>query len=127
MGADWYTCVSYYGYEIKIPLNKSYRQVIKMLKEFCIPMPFMFNGILSEFHSRMEGSSLCQRISLDNNAQLFLGFKVPNDLNTLLQLQNDLDEFIKQNPILNDIEFKEESTFFSGIEWYDDVEDEDEY
>ena len=59
MDTDWYTCLTFYGYEIKVPEDITYRKFVNTLMEIneFLQEPFKITGILSQFHSRIEYAS----------------------------------------------------------------------
>ncbi len=132
MGADWYSCFSFFGYEIKVPENSTYAKLFNKLAGLnsVLEEPFRIMGILSEFHSRMEGGDDSE---MDESADLVIGFYPTNDFKIMDELSNKLSEYIIDNPLLQGLTFSENSTFYSGIEWTnhityesDDAEDDED-
>ena len=132
MGADWYSCISFFGYIIKVPDNVSYRKFVKKLfgLDSIIEKPFKITGMLQEFHSRMEYASESEIKEMDDYAILILGFNPPSDITELSELAKKLSEFVIDNPILNGLTLSEKPNFFAGIDWFDNIdihEDTDDY
>ena len=128
MGADWYSCLSFFGYEIKVPEDTTYRKFVNKLFgiESILEKPFSIMGLLSEFHSRMEGMTSYELSEMDENAYLILGFFPTNDFTEMAELAKKLAEYITDNPILTGLTFDEKPKLYSGIDWYSNVEVEEE-
>jgi len=131
MGADHYTTFTFFGYIIQIPTDTTYRKYGGKLYGLngVIGDSFEITGMLSEFHSRMEGASYEEIKELDDDAQLIIGFCPSADLTILVDKAAQLSEYITDNPIFEGIKFSEKPKFISGIDWFQDIEsyeDEDE-
>jgi hypothetical protein len=127
MGADWYSPLTFYGFQIEIPEIYTYREYCKIIIEIesIIPNPFEFMGILSEFPDEL--SEFPDKLSkLDNDAQLIIGFRPDNNLTKMLELYNELSEYITDSPVLDGITFSSEAKFFTGIDWYSHFEFNDD-
>jgi hypothetical protein len=123
MGADWYYCFSFFGYNIQVPQGITYR---KFVKKLCGPgsivkEPFMITALLPEFHSRMEGAD--ELSYLDHCANIVIGFYPSGDLNKMVELNKDLSEYITDNPLFEGITISSTPEFYSGINWFDNVVD----
>ena len=131
MGADWYYCFTLFGYEIKLPSGITYPKFVNELmkiNEF-LQEPFKITGILSSFHSRMEGSSFEELSELDDGAIIIIGFKPPSNLEYLTHLINELKDYVTDNHYLMGLEISETPEFYSGIKWFEryyDYESSDE-
>lgn len=129
MGADWYSTLIYFGYAISIPRHKSYRKFVGKLYGLngIIQKPFEITGVLSDFHSRMEYASSQELAELDDSAQILIGFTPPSDIDEFVKLANDLKEFVSDNSILEGLDIETKPQFFSGIDWFDsiDIEEDD--
>ena len=129
MGADWYGPFIIYGFEFDIPADTRYRKFLQELLELndIIEKPFEITGILSSFHSRMEGSD---NIDLDDSAVIVIGFKPDNNLEKTMELGSKLSEYIIDNPIFMGFDIVGLPKFHCGIEWNhepdEESEDEDE-
>ena len=120
MGADWYTCLTYFGYKIKVPENTSYRNFVNevnKINEF-LEEPYKITGLLRSFHSRMEYSSDYELQELDSGATIIIGFKLDNNVDTFTQLVNELKEYVIDNYYLMGLELSDPQ-FYSGIDWFD--------
>lgn len=132
MGADWYYCETFFGYKIAIPDDTTYRRFIRDLSGLCeiIKAPFKITGILSNFHSRMEGMESDEREYLDNDANIIIGFRPDGELSRIVELNTELLEYITDNPIFEGFDIADKPAFYSGIDWfeyyldYDDSDDE---
>jgi hypothetical protein len=115
---DWYYTVSFFGYEITIPDDTTYRKFCRELYgyEGCLQPPFEITGIISEFNSLLDASSL------NDKAKIVIGFKPSNDINETLELSKQLAEYIVDNPIFEGLIFSDKPQFFSGIDWYSNIE-----
>jgi hypothetical protein len=121
MGADWYTCLTYYGYSIKVPDGINYRKFVNDLmkiNEF-LQEPYKITGILQSFHSRMEYASDSELADMDDYATIIIGFKPPSDLEYLTHSINELKEYVTDNHYFMGLEIAETAAFYSGIEWFD--------
>jgi hypothetical protein len=128
MGADWYSCFSFFGYEIKVPEGTTYRKFVNKLFgiESILEKPFSIMGLLSEFHSRMEYASDNELQELDESAYLIIGFYPTNDFKEMATLAEKLSEYITDNPILEGLTIEKKAEFYSGIDWFSHIECEDD-
>ncbi len=132
MGADWYSCGTFFGYKISVPEGTTYRKFVRDLSGLCdiIQSPFKITGLLANFHSRMEGMEADKREYLDNDANIIIGFRPDSCLSDIVELNKELLEYITDNPIFEGIDISKEPAFYSGIEWveyylyYDDSDEE---
>jgi hypothetical protein len=128
MGADWYESLAFYGYSVNLPAGVTYRQYIKELDALnaILPAPFIFTGLLTMFHSRMEGASNDDLDELSEGAHILIGFYVNENLEKTTADSKKLAEWVAENPILDGIEIASEARFYSGIDWWDIVIDSEE-
>jgi hypothetical protein len=128
MGADWYESLILYGYSVKLPAGVTYRQYIKELDALnaILPAPFIFTGLLTMFHSRMEGATRDELDELSEGAHILIGFYVNENLEKTLGDAKKLAEFVAETPILEGIEIASEAMFYSGIDWWDTIIDKEE-
>jgi hypothetical protein len=129
MGGDWYTSLVYYGMAIDVPDGENYRLFVSnayKLQPF-LDDQFHIVSLLSDFHSRMEGSD-CE--DLDSGAVLLIGFVPSNNLEETARLGAELNRYVKDNPVLEGYDVMGDSKFFSGILWdelrWGEIEDEEE-
>jgi hypothetical protein len=136
MGADWYTCLTYYGYRIKVPDGITYRKFVNDLmkiNEF-LQEPYKITGLLESFHSRMEYASDGELEYMDEGATILIGFKPDNNPDMFTHSVNELKEYVTDNHYFMGLEISDTAKFYSGIEWFDryyeyessDDEDEDD-
>ncbi len=120
MGADWYTCLTYFGYSIKVPDGMTYRKFVNKVNEIneFLQEPYKITGLLESFHSRMESMSEWEQESFDEAATILIGFKPPADLTMLIHNINELKEYVTDNHYLMGLELSETPRFWSGIEWF---------
>lgn len=120
MGADWYTCITYFGYRIKVPSGMTYKKFVNTVNEIneFLQEPYKINGLLESFHSRMESMSEWDQESLDESAVILIGFQPPNDPTILTHNISELKEYITDNHYLMGLELDETPKFYSGIEWF---------
>lgn len=121
MGADWYTCLTYYGYSIKVPDSINYRKFVNDLmkiNEF-LQEPYKITGILQSFHSRMEYASDSELSEMDDYATIIVGFKPSSKLEDFTHEVNELKDYVTDNHYFMGLEIAETAAFYSGIEWFD--------
>jgi hypothetical protein len=128
MGADWYESLILYGYSVKLPSGEIYRRYIKELDALnaILPAPFIFTGLLTMFHSRMEGASREDFDELSEGAHVLLGFYANENLEKTAADAKKLAEWVSENPILDGIEIASEARFYSGIDWWDIIIDKED-
>jgi hypothetical protein len=140
MGADWYYCLTYFGYLIKVPDGISYKKFVNQVNEIneFLQEPYKITGLLSNFHSRMESMSEWEQESFDENAVILIGFEPKdNSFDTFIHNVNELKEYVTDNHYLMGLELDDSPKFYSGIEWFtnmyyeyessdDDDDDEEE-
>jgi hypothetical protein len=135
MGADWYTCLTYFGYCIKVPDGMTYKKFVNKVDEIneFLQEPYKITGLLESFHSRLESASEWELESFDEAATILIGFKPPADPTMLTHNINELKEYVTDNHYLMGLELSETPKFWSGIEWftnmyyeYESSEDSDE-
>ena len=140
MGADWYNCLTFYGYGIKVPDGMTYKKFVNKVNEIneFLQEPFKITGLLQSFHSRMESMSEWEQESFDSSATILIGFKPDDTLDMFAHNVNELKEYVTDNHYLMGLELSETPMFLSGIEWFtnmyyeydsssdDEEEDEDE-
>jgi hypothetical protein len=123
MGADWYESLVLYGYAVELPEGVIYRNYIKELDALnaILPPPFIFTGLLTMFHSRMEGAPKEDLDELSEGAHILLGFYVNEDLDRATADSKKLTEWMAENPILDGIKIASDARFYSGIDWWDAI------
>lgn len=135
MGADWYSCLTYYGYSIKVPDGMSYKKFVNKVNEIneFLQEPYKITGLLQSFHSRMESMSEWEQESFDSSATILIGFKPDDSLDMFAHNVNELKDYVTDNHYLMGLELSETPMFWSGIEWftnmyyeYESSEDEEE-
>jgi hypothetical protein len=139
MGADWYYCLTYFGYYIKVPDGMTYKKFVNQVNEIneFLQEPYKITGLLQSFHSRMESMSEWEQESFDENAVILIGFEPKdNNFDMFIQNVNELKEYVTDNHYLMGLELDETPKFYSGIEWFtnmyyeyessDDEEDDEE-
>jgi hypothetical protein len=133
MGADWYTCLTFYGYKINVPEGTTYRKFVNTINEIneFLQEPYKITGLLESLHSRMESMSEWDQESLDAGAVILIGFKPDDNLDMFIHNVNELKEYVTDNHYFMGLELEETPKFYSGIEWftnmyYEYVSDEDE-
>ena len=139
MGADWYYCLTYFGYGIKVPNGMTYKKFVNQVNEIneFLQEPYKITGLLQSFHSRMESMSEWEQESFDENAVILIGFEPKdNNFDMFIHNVNELKEYITDNHYLMGLELDESPKFYSGIEWFtnmyyeyessDDEEDDEE-
>jgi hypothetical protein len=117
MGADWYNPFIIFGCEFVIPPEISYRKFIKKvlpLKDFMTT--FSIRGILTSFHSRMEGD-IDDNKDLDELAYVVIGFEPSGDFEKMIELRTKLLNFVTDNPIFEEFEIVKVAKYYCGIEW----------
>jgi hypothetical protein len=140
MGADWYTCLTYFGYRIALPDDMSYRAFVNTVNEIneFLQEPYKITGLLQSFHSRMESMSEWEQESFDESAVILIGFEPKdNSFDMFTHHVNELKEYVTDNHYLMGLELDESPKFYSGIEWFtnmyyeyessDEEEDEEDY
>ena len=127
MGANWYHCISVFGYKIQVPEGTTYRKFVKKLwgPSGIVRDPFMITALLPDFHSRMEGADYDELTSFDNIADIVIGFYPDADLNKMIELNKELFEYITDNPIFEGIDIDSTPDFYSGIDWFEGVGESD--
>ena len=136
MGADWYTCLTYFGYGIKVPDGMTYKKFVNTVNEIneFLQEPYKITGLLQSFHSRMESMSEWEQESFDESAVILIGFEPKdNNFDMFIHNVNELKEYVTDNHYLMGLELDETPKFYSGIEWfinmyyeYESSDDEDE-
>jgi hypothetical protein len=135
MGADWYYCLTFYGYRIFVPDGITYKKFVNQVNEIneFLQEPYKITGLLESFHSRMESMSEWEQESFDSSAVILIGFKPDNKLEDFTHNVNELKEYVTDNHYLMGLELDESPKFYSGIEWftnmyyeYDSSDDDDE-
>lgn len=136
MGADWYTCLTFYGYRIGLPDGMTYKKFVNQVNEIneFLQEPYKITGLLSEFHSRMESMSEWEQESFDASAVILIGFKPDDNLDMFVHNVNELKEYVTDNHYFMGLEIDKTPKFYSGIEWFTNMyyeyesseEDEDE-
>jgi hypothetical protein len=131
MNSDWHHPFTFFGYEIQVPNDMTYRKFIHILFdiESIIDSPFKITGILSEFHNRIDDIDEYERDVLDDLASVVIGFYPVNDLNKMVEMHKQLTEYITDNPVLVGLDITKCAKFYCGIDWFyrfDGESDEDD-
>ena len=128
MGADWYSPFILFGSAISIPSGKTFASFLYKLLSLSLEKPFQIRGMLSQFHSRMEGMSEEDYESMSESAEIVIGFMPSNDMMVNCDRIATLKELMSSAP-LNKYSFSV-PTFRTGISWegnpYEDTEYSDE-
>jgi hypothetical protein len=126
MSISWYNTFTFFGYEIIIPENTTYRKFCKELYGInsIVEPPFEITGILSDFHNQLDSSDTEELTQFDEQAYLVIGFKPQNDMEEMLRLSIQLSEYVIDNPLLEGINFSIKPRFFSGIDWFETLDDD---
>lgn len=139
MGADWYTCLTYYGFRIFVPEGITYKKFVNQVNEIneFLQEPYKITGLLGSFHSRMESMSEWEQESFDDGAVILVGFNPDDNLDMFTRNVNELKEYVTDNHYFMGLQLDETPKFYSGIEWFtnmyyeyesssDDDEEEDD-
>ena len=136
MGADWYFIQGFYGYEICVPNDSSFKETVQLLADLSniIDQSFVIVAVLSEFYSRVDDMDVEELKEMYEHSSFIIGFRTINELNKIVENANALKEYITDNPIFTGIEFVENPGFFCGLEvfgslydmFYDDDDNSDE-
>lgn len=124
MGADWYYCLTYFGYGIKVPDGMTYKKFVNQVNEIneFLQEPYKITGLLQSFHSRMESMSEWEQESFDDSAVILIGFEPKdNSFDTFIHNANELKEYVTDNHYLMGLELDESPKFYSGIEWFNNM------
>lgn len=125
MGADWYTCLTYFGYSIKVPDDINFRKLVNIVNEIneFLQEPYKITGLLENFHSRLENASDLDLEILDSYSTILIGFKPNDNIDMFIQNVNELKEYVTDNHYLMGLELDETPKFYSGIEWFTNMYD----
>ena len=136
MGADWYTCLTFFGYRITLPTDITYKKFVNQVNEIneFLQEPYKITGLLESFHSRMESMSEWEQESFDDSAVILIGFEPKdNNFDMFIHNVNELKEYVTDNHYLMGLELEHTPKFYSGIEWftnmyyeYESSDDDDE-
>ena len=133
MRCNVYTCLTFYGYEIEVPKNISYKKFVDklLLPSARLRMPFTITGLLPEVLGKMEFLSKDDLLWFDDDVNVLIGFTPDDDLNKTLELANELSKIITDNRIVEGLKISKTPKFYSGVEWFDryigsDNEDDDD-
>ena len=121
--AEWHHIDTFYGYEVSIPEDYTYKEFINTLDEFndILKEPFQFKSLISGFYMDV---TLDEPYIMNNNSNIIIGFYV-SDIENILDLSKELAEYV-DNPIMQGIEISKKARFYSGIDLFRMDEDEDE-
>lgn len=122
--AEWHHINTFYGYEVSIPEDYTYKEFINILDEFndILKEPFQFKSLISGFYMDV---TLDEPYIINNNSNIIIGFYV-SDIENVLELTKELAEYV-DNPVMEGIEISKNARFYSGIDLFRmDEEDEDE-
>ena len=123
--SEWHDIKTFYGYKVMIPDEYKYKEFINILDGLnnIVEDPFQFTAILSAFYMDI---SLHEPILLDRSSNVLIGFYV-NDVKHIVDKSKELAEYVIDNPILEGIDISVKPKFYSGIDWFHTIiEDEDE-
>jgi hypothetical protein len=113
MDTDWYCTSSMYGYAFQIPEDTTYGDFLEFVfRLHKLEPPFEIVGLLSVFHSQMQGED---NDELDRDAKIVLGFSPQDDLDETAGLILKLKKNIL--PLFKDYEMLPGPKFYTGIEW----------
>ena len=75
MALEWYRTFSFFGYEIKVPHETTYRKFVSEIDGLngIVKEPFCITGILPEFHNRLDGADETELKYLDDRAHIIIG------------------------------------------------------
>jgi len=126
---EWHHIKTFYGYEVSIPEDYTYKEFINILDELndILKEPFQFKSLISGFYMDIT----LNEPSINNSASnIIIGFYV-NDIENIIDLSKELAEYI-DNPLMEGIEISKNARFYSGIDSFnvddvdDDVDDDEE-
>jgi hypothetical protein len=120
-----YPIVPFYGYRVIYPDSMdraSYRAEIYSL-QVVFPEYFRVMNLLPVVAFTNDCTPK-EYDRLDRLSQLWIGF-VPDDLEQVTRLSEELTDFLRNNSMVNWIRF-DQSGFTAGSEWFDDQEEDDE-
>lgn len=125
MGADWYFIQGFYGYEISVPNDSSFKETVQLLADLSniIDESFVIVAVLSEFYSRVDDMDVEELKEMYEHSSFIIGFRTINELNKMVENANALKEYITDNPIFTGIEFVENPGFFCGLEVFGSLYD----
>jgi hypothetical protein len=120
MGADWYTSLSAFGYTLN-----DRKSIQKASKKGVLPEGIQVLTVLTEHHSRMEGS---YNKEMNDYAYTVVGFNANGmELSEIAENAEKLIVFVKSEEfIARGITVSNEVRCVSGIRWYLSEEEEDE-
>ena len=101
-----------YGYEITIPLTS--------VSSFIYDMHDINDIMEKPFQIQ------CIRSFISNQLQLIIGFVPNDDLSDIYTISKRLHSFINDNPMFDDLDISVRPSFYSGLEWMPDSDDEEE-
>ena len=124
MVREWYVTRVVYGYEIKVPDDTTYRSFVRKLDGLnsILKEPFYITGILNRFYSNLEYSTTEELRETDKKAKIVLGFDPDTKMAERIA---ELAEYIVDNPILVGLDISQTAEFYSGIDWFCDILDEE--
>ena len=107
-----YTPFVFFGYEIQLPSDNRSR-TINMLYDLnvMIKEPFEITCILPTFYPALDE---------EEYARVVIGF-VPDQIDELIDLANDLKSFIDDSVLLEGLEIVADPLFHCGVEWYPEI------
>jgi phosphopantothenoylcysteine synthetase/decarboxylase len=120
-----YPIVPFYGYRVIYPDSMdraSYRAEIYSL-QVVFPEHFRVMNLLPVL-AFTDDCTPKEYERLDRLSQLWIGF-VPDDLEQVTRLSEELTDFLRNNTMVNWIRFNKVG-FTAGSEWFDDEEEESE-
>ncbi len=128
MALEWHKASTFFGYEIKVPNDTTYRKFVNEIDGLngILKQPFIITGILPEFHNRMEGAADTEMKLLDERAHIIIGFHSVDNLTKMAELGQDLSEYVIDNPILDGLDLSETPKFYAGIDWFNNIYDSED-
>lgn len=132
--SDWYQVKTFYGYKVSNSDDYTYNEFINILDGLnsILEEPFQFKIIIDALYLDIDLKEI-----FDNNFTTIIGFNIDNT--DMLYLADNLNDYVTDNPILKGIDLSNTSQIYSGIDWFnnikendyktddDDDEDDDEY
>lgn len=104
-----------YGYRIDVPENNSriFIQDMRSINDM-MTKPIQVYCLVPTYDAGLS------------TVQLVIGFVTDRDLSKNMSYFDMLREFIMDNPMFDDIEMNMVADFYTGFEWYDENDDDDE-
>ena len=95
----------WFGYELNMPPNDCVEEVIVALYDMneVIPSPFRMCSLVPAEDSQ--------------DARMIIGFPT-GSLEEVIEMAQELQDWMRDNPLLYDIDYHHVPGFYSGFEWY---------